>query len=240
MRHHEGVWRTESVSISNRFSICRYLADEEARALGHIVLRLPPYHCQYNPIELVWGIMKRHYDKHIGEYGDFTEEKCLRKWEDAMGKITPAVWKSAVEKIQRLIAEDYRREANDSMDKTDYGGLVLNVGMSSDEDEESDVDDTPMPEPSRRPVLAGKNVDAAAPCRRSLFPAVKRKKAGGLQSQKETSTISSFVLFSCFLVEGSRGGSRFHQSVYKIKSSLNYKSLQSFPVIPVFSSDQSL
>jgi len=134
------VFGVECVSISIRFSICRYLADEAARALGHIVLRLPPYHCQYNPIELVWGIMKRHHDKHIGKYGDFTEEKCFRKWEDAMGKITPAVWKSAVEKIQRLIEEDYRREATDSMDKTDYGGLVLNVGISSDE--ESDVDDT--------------------------------------------------------------------------------------------------
>ncbi|XP_072389297.1 traB domain-containing protein-like [Diabrotica undecimpunctata] len=29
---------------------------------GHRVLRLPPYHCQFNPIENVWSDSKRYYD----------------------------------------------------------------------------------------------------------------------------------------------------------------------------------
>ncbi|KAJ8913801.1 hypothetical protein NQ315_002707 [Exocentrus adspersus] len=36
----------------------RYVVDEMINANGHQVLRLPPYHCQYNPIEHVWGICK--------------------------------------------------------------------------------------------------------------------------------------------------------------------------------------
>ncbi|RZB39844.1 DDE 3 domain containing protein, partial [Asbolus verrucosus] len=43
----------------------RYLTDETLRENGHEVLRLPPYHCQYNPIEMAWGFCKSHYNKHI-------------------------------------------------------------------------------------------------------------------------------------------------------------------------------
>ena len=34
------------------------VCDEWAKEMGHEVLRLPPYHCELNPIELIWGIMK--------------------------------------------------------------------------------------------------------------------------------------------------------------------------------------
>ena len=119
-------------------SVARYLADEEASALGHIVLRLPPYHCQYNPIELVWGIMKRHYDKHIGEYGDFTPEKCYRKWEEFIGKITPTIWRSVIE-INRLIMKDYKGEVGDN--QTDYSTLKFSVGDSSDSEDDGGFED---------------------------------------------------------------------------------------------------
>jgi len=32
-----------------------YELDEIALQIGHEVVRLPPYHCQYNPIELIWA-----------------------------------------------------------------------------------------------------------------------------------------------------------------------------------------
>jgi transposase len=35
-----------------------YALDEMAKERGHQVLRLPPYHCQYNAIELVWAQIK--------------------------------------------------------------------------------------------------------------------------------------------------------------------------------------
>jgi len=35
-----------------------YKLDEIAFQLGHEVVRLPPYHCQYNPIELIWAQVK--------------------------------------------------------------------------------------------------------------------------------------------------------------------------------------
>ncbi|XP_076664796.1 uncharacterized protein LOC143367060 [Andrena cerasifolii] len=37
----------------------KYVIDEHAKANGKIVLRLPPYHCELNPIELAWAMVKR-------------------------------------------------------------------------------------------------------------------------------------------------------------------------------------
>ena len=37
----------------------RHVIDEMAHEQGHVILRLPPYHCHYNPIELVWSEAKR-------------------------------------------------------------------------------------------------------------------------------------------------------------------------------------
>ena len=36
----------------------KYELDELAFEMGHEVVRLPPYHCQYNPIELIWAQIK--------------------------------------------------------------------------------------------------------------------------------------------------------------------------------------
>lgn len=41
----------------------KYELDEIASSMGHEVIRLPPYHCQYNPIELIWAQVKREVAK---------------------------------------------------------------------------------------------------------------------------------------------------------------------------------
>jgi transposase len=35
-----------------------YELDQIANEMGHLVIRLPLYHCQYNPIELIWTKVK--------------------------------------------------------------------------------------------------------------------------------------------------------------------------------------
>ncbi|XP_025200475.1 uncharacterized protein LOC112598292 [Melanaphis sacchari] len=35
-----------------------YVIDNLAKHAGHTVLRLPPYHCEFNPIELAWAMVK--------------------------------------------------------------------------------------------------------------------------------------------------------------------------------------
>jgi transposase len=36
----------------------KYNIDEIAKASKKTVLRLPPYHCEFNPNELIWGQIK--------------------------------------------------------------------------------------------------------------------------------------------------------------------------------------
>lgn len=36
-----------------------YVIDEIAKAYGHTVLRLPPYFCTFNPIEIIWGKLNK-------------------------------------------------------------------------------------------------------------------------------------------------------------------------------------
>ena len=38
----------------------KYFVDELAKQQGHVVVRPPPYHCVFNPIELLWS-----YQKHL-------------------------------------------------------------------------------------------------------------------------------------------------------------------------------
>lgn len=36
-----------------------YIIDELCKTHGHILLRLPPYYCIFNPIELIWALLKK-------------------------------------------------------------------------------------------------------------------------------------------------------------------------------------
>ena len=38
----------------------KYVIDELAKAPGHEVVRLPPYHCELNSIEFCWSQVKGH------------------------------------------------------------------------------------------------------------------------------------------------------------------------------------
>ena len=68
-----------------------YIADKMIEQHGHQVLRLPPYHCQFNPIELLWGIIKNDVASNN------TEFKL-----DAMRKLTDdAISKVSLETIQK-------------------------------------------------------------------------------------------------------------------------------------------
>jgi transposase len=47
--------KCELLEISNKCPLTKeYVVDNLALQYGHVVLRLPSYHCQFNPIEMVW------------------------------------------------------------------------------------------------------------------------------------------------------------------------------------------
>uniref|UniRef100_A0A8R1HY40 DDE_3 domain-containing protein n=1 Tax=Caenorhabditis japonica TaxID=281687 RepID=A0A8R1HY40_CAEJA len=55
----------------------KFEVDEKAKGLGISIVRLPPYHCCFNPIELIWGMLKSKLLE-IGHTKDsILQGKCL-------------------------------------------------------------------------------------------------------------------------------------------------------------------
>ncbi|KAJ8884487.1 hypothetical protein PR048_016344 [Dryococelus australis] len=85
---------------------------------GHIVLRLPPYHCYYNPIELVWSDCKRFFYNYTGRGNRFDEEAVWNTWCEALCQVTPENsfnilfpgGKTYVPHTERLIVQESVRE----------------------------------------------------------------------------------------------------------------------------------
>ena len=76
----------------------KYAVDEMARAAGHEVVRLPPYHCELNPIELAWSQVKWHINDNnrlftLSAVKDLTHE--------GFQKVDSSLWKKLVEHVWR-------------------------------------------------------------------------------------------------------------------------------------------
>lgn len=61
--------------------------DELALEKGHRVLRLPPYHCEYNAIEMVWSQCKRYYDAKITAINPVTQDTVANLWFEALAQV---------------------------------------------------------------------------------------------------------------------------------------------------------
>lgn len=58
------MFKAELYELAKKLDITTtYAIDKIAEEAGHRVVRLPPYHCQYNPIELIWAQVKTHIAK---------------------------------------------------------------------------------------------------------------------------------------------------------------------------------
>lgn len=63
---------------------------------GHTVVRLPPYHCDLNPIELIWAMAKKKVSAHnVGT----RDAKVLT--EEAFSSITTENWKNCCQHVKK-------------------------------------------------------------------------------------------------------------------------------------------
>lgn len=87
----------------------KYIIDELFEKYGHKVLRTPPYHCQFNAIELAWATCKRYYDNHIGKDG-YKKENVLAMWDEALQSVKGNFWNQCVAHTEKLINECWEKE----------------------------------------------------------------------------------------------------------------------------------
>lgn len=87
----------------------QYVIDEMAAEHGHTVIRIPPYHCHYNAIELIWAQVKGHAARH-NTTPPFTAKKMLCLLKNACDSVTEENWANVVRKTKEKIMSDWDRD----------------------------------------------------------------------------------------------------------------------------------
>ncbi|XP_066965438.1 uncharacterized protein [Macrobrachium rosenbergii] len=107
-----------------------YVIDKIAEENGHKVIRLTPYHCHYNPIELIWGQVKNY----ISKRNNFKMADLKLLVNEAMASVTTENWANAVNHAERLQAEDAKNDVY--IDKF-VDSFITTLESSDSSDEES-------------------------------------------------------------------------------------------------------
>nr|XP_018900448.1 PREDICTED: uncharacterized protein LOC109032657 [Bemisia tabaci]XP_018906389.1 PREDICTED: uncharacterized protein LOC109036553 [Bemisia tabaci]XP_018908627.1 PREDICTED: uncharacterized protein LOC109038124 [Bemisia tabaci] len=110
----------------------QYVLDEEAKAQGFKVLRLPPYHCHFNAIEMAWAWLKGYVQKRntTQKLGDVKE-----LFLEAVEKFSTEAWKSYVQHVKKEVEAAWEREglADEEVEQ-----FLIHLGADDDDDDESD------------------------------------------------------------------------------------------------------
>ncbi|XP_068900530.1 uncharacterized protein [Tenebrio molitor] len=103
-----------------------YAVDQIIHAAGHDVIRLPPYYCIFNPIEMVWSQAKRKYDEVV-----LQNHNPLEAWALALAAITPQQWTNYVEHTERLIFKYWTKEKFVTVNE-----IIINLNLDSDDSDD--------------------------------------------------------------------------------------------------------
>lgn len=116
-----------------------YEIDTLVQEYGHKIVRLPPYHCDLNPIEMIWGIVKgKVATKNVG----LDNITFLQHVKNCFEDITADTWNNCCEHVNK-IEEEYR--CRGPVIDREIEEFIINVGGSDSEtsslttDNESDV-----------------------------------------------------------------------------------------------------
>ena len=103
------------------------MVDRNLREAGHEVVRTPPYHPEFQPIELVWGAIKRH----VADHNTFRLADIPGLIRTAIDSITPEVCAAFFDRCVALVeASGVRARAIDAAD------WVINVSSFEESSEE--------------------------------------------------------------------------------------------------------
>lgn len=110
----------------------KYYIDELAKTYGHEIMRLPPYHCDLNPTELIWSQIKNYV---ATNNKDFNIKSIQMLFDKALHKVTDIDWKNAIRHVVDIEQSYWQKDhivdieieqiliklAEDSDDSTDSG-----------------------------------------------------------------------------------------------------------------------
>ncbi|KAF0704727.1 DUF4371 domain-containing protein [Aphis craccivora] len=110
----------------------KYIIDEEALKSNKIVLRLPPYHCELNAIEMAWSVVKNHV-KNNNTIFKINDVRLI----DGIKKVTPDMWANFV---SHTIKEedklcDVDNNTDQVLDQENTSHVMLITGDTSSSDD---------------------------------------------------------------------------------------------------------
>ncbi|XP_054283294.1 uncharacterized protein LOC129000353 [Macrosteles quadrilineatus] len=111
-----------------------YKIDQLINNFGHQVLRLPPYHPDLNPIELVWGAIKGQVAKDVAAK---TLDQKMRLCDSLFTSYTAEEWKKCCEHVKK-VEQDYWEK--DHIIDNEIDRLIISVNQNESEDD-SDISD---------------------------------------------------------------------------------------------------
>jgi transposase len=123
----------------HRVKYNKYVVDEMAKSQNKIVLRLPPYHCELNPIELIWADAKNFVAKHNRTY-KLPDVKIL--FSQALENITTEKWQKCIAHVREKV--ETKMWELDNIMEIQVERLVIHV--SENEDTTSNNSDSDLSE----------------------------------------------------------------------------------------------
>ncbi|XP_054279076.1 uncharacterized protein LOC128997462 [Macrosteles quadrilineatus] len=122
----------------NKSKFFRYVLDETVQAQGHEILRLPPYHPDLNPIELVWADIKGYV---AGKNTTFNFSDVQAITEEKIASMGPEDWFPKCQHVKKVEEEYLLKEGGiDNM----LESFIISLGNDSETDSSDDESEDGM------------------------------------------------------------------------------------------------
>ncbi|XP_037501028.1 uncharacterized protein LOC119374896 [Rhipicephalus sanguineus] len=108
----------------NKHRFSGYRIDALAKVAGHDIVRLPPYHCEFNPIETVRSQVKGY----IAVNRSFTLAGVEKLLDEAIALVTPENWARDCAHVVRLEEEAWEQ---DGAIKSTLDSIIITLGSDS-------------------------------------------------------------------------------------------------------------
>lgn len=112
----------------------KYKIDELAKKYGHEIIRLPPYHPDLNPIELIWSQVK---NKVATNNKDFKIKSVQKLFEETLPTITETDWQNA---IKHVIGIEQSYWSKENIIDIDINQVIIKLMEDSESDSQPDSD----------------------------------------------------------------------------------------------------
>ena len=110
-----------------------YKVDEFLKKKGHEVLRLPPYHCDLNPIELILGDLKGFVGRENSTFKLNDVKSLIKKGFD---QIDETNWLKSCDHVKNIIEPTYWK--NDAI-QDEIQKFIINIESDSESDSNNDM-----------------------------------------------------------------------------------------------------